>query len=317
MSPTNRSGTASLVLAAAVLLSGSAAAQEVTFMTGPQGGSWIPLGGALKGMWEKAMPGLRITVTPGAGIANVRGIDEGKAQIGMANSNSTVDGLAGRPPYPRKATNVCQLANLYPQYFQVVALADARIDSYADLKGKALVTQPKGNTAEMLTDMILKANGLSYQSLSKVNFQAAYTDAVSMMKDGHVQVLTLGTTAPASAVMDLASARDIKLVPVDDKTFDAIKKANPGHTRLLIKAGTYPKQNKDVSVIGYSTHVVVACNLPEDTVYQMVKTMAANIDSMAAVVKSIEGITLKDMALDIGVPLHKGAARFYKEAGAM
>jgi hypothetical protein len=45
--------------------------------------------------------------------------------------------------------------------------------------------------------------------------------------------------------------------------------------------------------------------------------MAANVDSMAAVVKSIEGIKPKDMALDIGVPFHKGAARFYKEAGAM
>ncbi|HWV91087.1 MAG TPA: TAXI family TRAP transporter solute-binding subunit [Burkholderiales bacterium] len=299
------------------LLAAPAAAQQVTFMTGPQGGSWVPLGGALKGMWEKAVPGLSITSTPGAGIANVRGVDEGKAHIGLANSNTTVDGIEGRPPYPKKVTKVCQLANLYPQYFQVVALSDAKINSYADLKGKALVTQPKGNTAEMLTDMILKANGLTYQSLSKTNFQAAYTDAVSMMKDGHVQVFTLGTTAPASAVMDLASARDVKLVPVDDKTFNAIKKANPGHNKLIIKAGTYPKQDKDVPVIGYSTHVVVACDLPENTGYQMVKTMAGNVDGMAAVVKAIEGITPKDMALDIGVPFHKGAAKFYKEVGAM
>jgi TRAP transporter TAXI family solute receptor len=306
-----------IAAATAAVFAAPVAAQQVTFMTGPQGGSWIPLGGALKGMWEKSIPGLSITSTPGAGIANVRGVDEGKAHIGLANSNTTVDGIEGRPPYPKKVTKVCQLANLYPQYFQVVALADARVNSYADLKGKALVTQPKGNTAEMLTDMVLKANGLSYQSLSKTNFQAAYTDAVSMMKDGHVQVFTLGTTAPASAIMDLASARDVKLVPVDDKTFNAVKKANPGHNKLIIKAGTYPKQDKDVPVIGYSTHLVVACDLPENTVYQMVKTMAGNVDSMAAVVKSIEGIKPKDMALDIGVPFHKGAAKFYKEAGAM
>ncbi|MGH8741919.1 MAG: TAXI family TRAP transporter solute-binding subunit, partial [Burkholderiales bacterium] len=73
----------------------------------------------------------------------------------------------------------------------------------------------------------------------------------------------------------------------------------------------------DVPVIGYSTHLVVACDLPENTVYQMVKTMAGNVDSMAAVVKAISGITPKDMALDIGVPFHKGATKFYKEAGAM
>jgi len=293
-----------------------AAAQQVTFMTGPQGGSWIPLGGALKGMWEKAVPGLNITQTPGAGISNVRGVDEGKAHIGFGNSSTTVDGLEGRAPYPKKVTKVCQLANLYPQYWQVVALADAKVNSYADLKGKSLVTQPKGNTGELLTELVLKMNGLNYQSLAKVNFNS-YNESVGMMKDGHANVFTLGTTAPASAVMDLASARDIRLIPVDDRIMGELKRMNPGYNKLIIKAGTYPKQDKDVPVIGYSTHVVVACDLPEATVYQMAKIMAGNVDGMAAVVKSIEGMTPKDMALDIGVPFHKGAAKFYKEAGAM
>ncbi len=182
----------------------SVSAQQVTFMTGPQGGSWIPLGGALKSMWESAVPGLQIQQTPGAGIANVRGVDQGKAQIGFANSATTVDGVEGRAPYPRKTTKVCQLANLYPQHFQVVALKDAKIKSFADLKGKSLVTQAKGNTGELLTGVVLQLNGMSYQSLSKANFQAFYTDAVSM--------------------------------------------------------------DKDVPVIGYSTHIVVACDLPEDVV---------------------------------------------------
>ena len=306
-----------LALALGAAFAAPAAAQQVTFMTGPQGGSWIPLGGALKGMWEKSVSGLSITQTPGAGIANVAGIEAGKAQIGLANSSTTVDGLEGRPPYKSKVTKVCQVANLYPQYFQVVALKDANVNSFNDLKGKALVTQPKGNTGELLTALVLQLNGMSYQSLSKANFQAGYNDAVSMMKDGHVQIFTLGTTAPASAVMDLASARDVSLVPVDDATMNKLKQMNPGYNKLIIKAGTYPKQDKDVPVIGYSTHIVAACDLPENTVYQMTKAMAQNVPAMAAVVKAIDGITPKDMALDIGVPFHKGAAKFYKEAGAM
>jgi uncharacterized protein len=303
--------------AMAVLFAAPVAAQQVTLMTGPQGGSWVPLGGALKGMWEKAVPGLQIQQQPGAGIANVRGVDEGKAHIGFANSSTTVDGIAGRAPYPKQVKNVCQLANLYPQYFQVVATADAKVNSYADLKGKSLVTQSRGNTAELLTATVLELNGMNYQSLARASFQASYTDAVSMMKDGHAQVFTLGTTAPASAVMDLASARDVKLVPVDDKTMAALKNANPGYNKLIIKAGTYPKQDQDVPVIGYSTHIVAACDLPEDTVYKMTKAMAENVDAMAAVVKPITGLTPKDMAIDIGVPLHKGAARYYKEKGAI
>jgi len=306
-----------MLVALGAVVSAPAAAQQVTFMTGPQGGVWVPLGGALKGMWEKAIPGLQVSAVPGAGIANVRGVDEGKAQLGFGNSSTTVDGLAGRPPYKQKVTKVCQVANLYPQYFQVVALADAKVNSFADLKGKSLVTQPKGNTGELLTELVLKMNGLGYPALSKVNYQASYTDAVSMMKDGHAQVFTLGTTAPASSVMDLASARDIKLVPVDDKTMGELKKMNPGYNKLVIKAGTYPKQDRDVPVIGYSTHIVAACDLPEAMVHAMVKTMASHIDAMSAVNKSIAGLTPKDMAIDIGVPFHPGAAKFYKEAGAL
>jgi TRAP transporter TAXI family solute receptor len=150
-----------------------------------------------------------------------------------------------------------------------------------------------------------------------VQFQASYTDAVGMLKDGHAHVMTMGTTAPASAIMDLASARDVKLVPIDDKTMGELKKQNPGYNKLTIKAGTYPKQDKDVDVIGYSTHIVVACDLPEDLVYKMTKAMASHVDSMAAVVKPIAGLTPKMMAVDIGVPLHKGAAKFYKEVGAI
>lgn len=306
-----------IALAFGALMTAPVAAQQVTFMTGPQGGVWVPLGGALKGMWEKAIPGLNVTATPGAGIANVRGVDEGKAHIGFGNSSSTVDGIAGRAPFKQKVTKVCQIANIYPQYFQVVALSNANVKSLADLKGKSVVTQPKGNTGEMLTDLVLKLNGMDYKALSKVNFQASYTDAVAMMKDGHAQVFTLGTTAPASSVMDLASARDITIVPVDDKTMNALKKENAGYVKHVIKAGTYPKQSHDVPVIGYSTHLIAACDLPEQTVYNMVKTMAQNVEAMAAVNKAIAGLTPRDMAVDIGVPMHKGALKFYKEAGAL
>jgi TRAP transporter TAXI family solute receptor len=294
-----------------------AAAQQITFVTGPQGGIWVPLGSALKGMWEKAIPGLSVTARSGAGIANVRAVDEGKAQLGIGNSNTTVDGLEGRAPYPKKVTKVCQIANIYPQYFQVVALNDAKVGSFADLKGKSVVTQPKGNAGEMLTQLVLKINGLDYTALSRINFQASYTDAVSLMKGGQAQVFTLGTTAPASSVTDLASARDISLVPVDDKSMNEVKRTNPGYNKLVIKAATYPKQDKDVAAIGYLTHVIAACDLPEQVVYAMVKTMAANVESMSAVNKAISAVTAKDMALDIGVPFHKGAAKFYKEAGAL
>lgn len=304
-------------LASSLLLAGAPAqAQQLKFMTGPQGGTWVPLGGTLKNMWEKAVPGLTVQTLPGAGIANIRGVDEGKAEIGFGNSISSVDGINGTAPFPQKVTKVCQVANLYPQYFQMVALADSGVNSVADMKGKSIAVQPRGNTAEAISKHMLSTVGLSYDS-AKINFVNSYTDAATMLKDGHAQVFTLGTTVPASAVMDVAAGRDIRLLPVSDEIVASMKKINPGYAKGVIKAGTYPKQDKDVPVIIYSTHIVAACSLPTDQVYAMVKAMVTNLGDMVAVNKAMDGLTPKMMAADIGVPFHPGAAKYYKEVGAM
>lgn len=302
---------AALVLGLAVLAV-PATAQEVRLMTGPQGGVWVPLGGQLKDLWEKAIPGFKIQSLPGAGIANVRGIEEGKAEIGFGNSISTVDALAGREPFNKPHKNVCNIATLYPQYFQMIVRADANINKVSDLKGKGITTQQRGNTGELITRQLLQVNGLTYNDV-KMSF-VSYTDSVAQMQDGHAVAFSLGTTIPAGSVLDLATARDIKVLDLSG-SLDAMRKLNPGYTLVTVPAKTYPKNDSDVKVIGYATHLVASCNLPEEVVYQMTRTIAANIPTLATVNKAMTGLTPKAMAEDIGIPFHKGAARFYKESG--
>src|SRR5919109_5426135 len=177
-------------LLASALVAGFAAmsaaqAAELKMMTGPQGGVWVPLGGQLKDMWEKAVTGLRVLSMPGAGIANVRGIEEGKAEVGFGNSISTADAIAGADPFKQPHKNVCNVATLYPQYFQVVVRTDAGINSVKDIKGKSLTTQQKGNTGELITQQLLKAHGLSTSDV-KISY-VGYTDSVMQMQDSHAQ----------------------------------------------------------------------------------------------------------------------------------
>jgi len=305
---------APIVLAALLGCAGVAQAQQVRLMTGPQGGSWYPLGGAIANIADKA--GVKVQVLPGAGIANVKAVHQGKADLGFGNSISTVDGLAGRAPFEQKTVNVCNVATLYPQYFQVVATADSGIKSLGDLKGKGLAVQPKGNTAEFISQQALEVYGLKYGDMGRVSY-VSYTDAVSLMKDNNAQVFTLGTTVPASAIMDLASARDVTLLPIPDDKLQAMRKLNPGYTKLVIPAGSYPKQAVDVPTVGYATHVVARCDLAEDVVYKILKGMVDNKADLAAIAKAMAANTPKTMAEDVGVPMHKGALRYYKEVGAL
>lgn len=292
----------------------SAEAQTLRMMTGPQGGVWVPIAGALKNIWEQNISGVAIQTLPGAGVANVRGIDEGRAELGFGNSITTVDGLNGEAPFPRKVTKVCNLGNLYPQYFQVVTVADANINRIEDLRGKSIAIQPRGNTAEVVTQHILRAAGMSYSDV-RANFQASYTDAVGLLKDGHAVAFTLGTTIPASSVMDLASARQIRFVDLTPYA-EAMKKINAGYNLGPIPANTYPQQTAPVPQIVYSAHLIASCEQAEERIYRMVQLMFANLNALTPINRAMQGLTPAAAAADIGVPLHPGAARFYREQGA-
>jgi TRAP transporter TAXI family solute receptor len=303
---------AAVVAAGLLGYAGIASAAELRMMTGPQGGSWIPIGGQLKDMWEKANPGNTYQVLPGAGIANVRAIQEGKADVGLANSISTADAMTGREPFKTPHSNVCNVASLYPQYFQFVVLAGSGINKISDLKGKSLTTQQKGNTGEVITRHFIEAHGLKYSDM-KVSF-VGYTDSVNQMKDGHAVAFGLNTQAPAGAIMDLQAAREIKFFEQTD-IYKEMLKLNPSYKLITLPKGTYPKQDKDLKVIGFSTHVVASCKLPADQVYTMTKAIAENTAILATVAKAVATLKPTGMAADIGVPFHPGAARFYKEAG--
>jgi len=134
------------------------------------------------------------------------------------------------------------------------------------------------------------------------------------LKDGHAQIFSLITTVPASAVMDLGSARGIRVIAVPDDKLRALQKINKGYDKRIIKAGSYPKQDKDVQTIGTWTHLIMRCSTPEDLVYKVTKALANNTEQLGNVVAAVKGLTVKELAIDVGVPYHPGARKFYREA---
>ncbi|MCX8118203.1 MAG: TAXI family TRAP transporter solute-binding subunit [Desulfobacterota bacterium] len=289
---------------------------DLKIMSGPTGGVWIPLGGAIAELIQKNIPGTTVSVAPGAGIANVVAVEEGKADIGFGNSSSSVDGVAGREPFKAPTKNVMQLANLYPQYFQIVVLEDSPIKTILDLKGKRICPGTKGMTGELLASQVLQVHGLSYKDMAKVNY-VSYADSASLMKDGHADAYMPGTTIPAATIVDLATTKKIRLLSIPEDKIKELQRMNVGYIRRVIPAGTYPGVNYDVVTVGYFTHLIISAKLPEALVYKITKVLVENVDRLGDVVKDMKGVTAKDLAHDIGVPFHPGALKFYREKGLL
>ncbi len=309
-----KTAAAFAMIGAAIVATPATAQETLRFMTGPQGGAWVPIAGALKNIWESAIPGITVQTLPGAGVANVRGIGGGRAQVGFGNSISTVDGIAGRAPFPEAVSNVCNIGSLYPQWFQVIALADSGINSIEDMRGRPIALQPRGNTAEVVTQHILQAAGMRYSDV-RASFQSSYTDAVGLLRDGHAQVFTLGTTIPASAVMDLASARQMRIIDLS-RYVDKMREINPGYQGAPLPANTYPQQEGTPTQITYTAHLITNCDRNPDQVYQMVKLLWDNVGTLRNIVAAMRDSTPATGGADIGVPMHPGAARFYQEAAS-
>lgn len=309
---------ATLTTITALSMSAAALAQaeDFTLATGSQGGSWYPIGGALKAAVERKLDDISITVTPGSGLANVQGVANGRFPIAFANSISTVDGINGKEPFRQKIDNVCNLGVLYPQFFQVMALEDADIDTVEDFEGKRLSTQQNGHTGELLTKELLTTQGLSYDDLERVS-HVSYSDSVSELKDGHADIFTLGTALPAGSVMDLANSRDIKFIPIDDETFNHFKEQNAAFQKRMVPAGSYPGVDEDVPAITYDTHMIADCSFDDEIVTAFLEAVVDNTDSLGEISRSMRELTPEEMATDIGVPLHPAAEAFYQEKGAL
>jgi TRAP transporter TAXI family solute receptor len=296
---------AGVACALTIGIAGSAAAERLVFMTGPAGGSWYPLGAAIKNIVEQEVPGTTVDIRPGA-----------KADLGMGNVISTVDAINGNPPFEKKVEGLCNLAAMYQQYAQLAAV-DPSIKTWADLKGKKFATLPRGNTTEVAAQQLLKAAGLTYDDLALVNF-ASITDQVNMAKDGQVDAIFNITAVPAGGYLDLSNSRTTHHVRITDEQFAKIKEANAGWGRVNIRANAYPDQSEPVPIAGFPMHIIVNCKtMSEETAYNITKALAKRVQELGSVNKSLANFTTKEMAIDVGVPHHPGSAKYFKEAGAL
>lgn len=293
----------------AAALAGAANAQQIRIMTGPQGGAWYPLGGAIQSMLSDE--GISVQVLPGGGVANAQGVQGGQTDLAFGNSISVVDALEGREPFQGKADNICLMATLYPQYFQMVAPANSGIATVEDFAGKRIVTQPVGNTAEQVTRAILQTAGMSYDDMRGVDY-VSYSDGVGLVQDGNADIFTAGTTVPASAIMDLANSTDLNVIPLTEEFIGKMQsEINPGYASLTIPGGSYPGQDEDVIVVGYQTQLIGRCDLDDAVVTALLENIWAEKGDLATISAAMRDLSIEKMRDPGGVPLHQAATAFY------
>jgi len=94
-----------------------------------------------------------------------------------------------------------------------------------------------------------------------------------------------------------------------------IQTSYPVWTRYVIAKDTYPGQKKDIHTIAQPNLLVVTKDTPDETVYLLTKTMYENLPFLNTVHKATKVMDIKKAIAGLPMPLHPGAAKYYKEQG--
>lgn len=313
-------GATAVALAFAAVAPVPSHATDVIFSAGPTGGSWTPMAAATAQVIKKRFPEVNVQVEPGAALVNMEKIRTDKADIGWSMTTVLSDARTGAGQFKGKPVDkALYVANYYPNVWQLVVPADSPIKTIKDLKGQPVALPARGNTS--LADgweLLLRVNGMTLNDLGTKSYGPVSSNGEAMRNR---QALAAGwfTVVPASFVLDVGSAIKLRMIPVSDAEFNALRKINAGFVRYVVKGGTYNEQgiSGDVATFQSPTILIASSKTSEETVYKITKAIVEGRAEFASIVKAMTGVTAAEMADSFGMPYHPGAARYYKEVGLL
>lgn len=308
-------------LAAGLLaLGGAALAQKTQFinvLTGGQSGVYYPVGVALAQIFGKAIEGARSTAqVTKASAENLNLLQAGRGEVAFALGDAVADAWAGdaEAGFKEPLKNLRGFSATYNNYIQIVANADSGIKTLADLKGKRLSVGAAKSGTELNARAILKAAGLSYADLGKVEY-LPFGESVELIKNRQLDATLQSAGLGVASIRDLASSVTINIVPVPKDV--VAKVGSPAYVPAIIPANTYNGQTQDVETAAIPNFLITQSKVPDELAYQMVKAMYDNIDTLYAAHNAAKAIKLENAVVGMPVPLHPGVERYYREKGVI
>ena len=202
-----------------------------------------------------------------------------------------------------------EIRSLFPIPYltmHMVVRADAGVKSVADLAGKKFLIG-KGSFGASEAEKYLGLFGLD----GKVDLvDVELNSAVPAMKNGQIDGFATAGSHPAPNVMEAAAGGGIHLISLSDEQISQTKR-----DKLIIPAGTYPGVDSDTATTTLPVGAYTTSATDDDTAYALTKAFWESKDAMAKTSPWWNAITFGELAT-LGAPLHPGAARYYKEAGA-
>ncbi|CAK7032989.1 MAG: hypothetical protein DELT_00438 [Desulfovibrio sp.] len=292
---------------------GHAAKSYVSIATGGTSGTYYPIGGAIAAAVTKGSDIQATAETGNASVANINLVAQGEIEVAFVQNDIAFWAYNGQLMFKSPLKNVRAVASLYPEHVQLILDAKANVKTITDLKGKRVGIGAAGSGVEGDVQAIFQVAKMTYKDIN-ANF-LDFGATTNRFKDNQIDAGFVVAGFPTASVMDLALTKDITLMDFSDEFLAELAKAHPYFVPSEIPAGTYHKIDKTVKTPAVMAILVTHDKTPEDVIYKFTKAMFENIDAIHASHAKGKEINLKTALDGLTVPLHPGAAKYYKEKG--
>jgi uncharacterized protein len=321
----------SVALATTLLASGAAtAAEPIRIGSMPIGSGWYVAAAAMEQLLKPVLGDRPVEVIArGGGVANPMVVDQGKAEIALSNVATSVWAMNGQMLYAgKKATHIRALiGGLNPVYMALMVRNDFIKKTGLDTMDKIfssgkpirMVMKPQGSNVPPTVDLMLSAYGLDRAKVKANGGEVIQVDTAQIpdiAREGRADMVLDTVLKGHPMITELALTADIRFV-------DLSEKVRPILAQNGVKPAQYPAwfkgQEGPVWGADFGTHLIARDDLPDDVAYAIVKTLIEKREELVKAYPAFGAFDPKEAAKpeNNGIPLHPGAAKYYKEKGLM
>jgi hypothetical protein len=307
------------LLAAVLAISNAQAQQYFRIGTGGTSGTYFPIGELIAQAVSQPNKIIVTAQTSNGSLGNVIGIASGSIESGFVQADVASWAQKGSGIFEGKPAlkELRLIANLYPESLHMVVRRDSSIQSVTDLKGKRIALDEVGSGTLVNARQVLAAYGLDVSDVKPEYIKPK--QAGEKLKAGKLDAFFFTGGTPTPAIAELAdSGVDIRLLPIDGAAAARLRATSPFLFSDVIKANTY-KGVGEVNTLAVGAQWVTSEKVDAQTIYQITKALFSNAVQKDLLNGHPKGIFItKENALKgVGIPIHPGAQRFYKEIGAL
>jgi uncharacterized protein len=263
-------------------------------------------------VYSKLMPDISFERVAGYGaLSYVQAVQDGTADVATSRADGAYMAFVGQlKEHPGVFDRLRGIAVLEAQPIRVLVRPNAAISSIAGFRGLRVALGAPSSETALVAELILNAYGMS-QTDVHAKFLTP-ENAVQQLLRGDLDGMFFLAPFPTSLVDVVAIRGGARLLYVDGSAAEKLRSEYPFFTSVLIAQGTYPQNDKPAHTLGVDGLLLCSADLDENLVYGLTRAyLEALPDQISS--QDFPRQFAPDRAPATPIPLHPGAARYYRE----